>query len=275
LFTSAQHHNLHPPSKFNGINSPTNSIVPNDVDLVAVDAVAVDDADDVSRKLMVHDDKHDMFAMIEAVMEEEFGLTAADGDDGGRRLSKSNKSGKGIDPEDKVLGLSFIVVGFLEIVGIVDEDDGTAFLTQLSLALTTGEDDGSNGVRKLMEGNAILDRDDIKKNIQQIIKDAMTAGGRRLQTGGTIDLLGLAWLFVGILINQGVPFETIVNERLGAFTPRVVDNIGGILGVEAVSCSYSSLTMHHTLLVPLIFLFGFNYLFITALYLSNCFRLCC
>ena len=68
-FTSAQHHNLPPTdtSKFNGINSPTNSIVPNDVDVVAVDAVAVDEADNVSRKL--HDDnKHDMFAMIEAVI---------------------------------------------------------------------------------------------------------------------------------------------------------------------------------------------------------------
>jgi len=249
LFTSAQHHNLPPTdtSKFNGINSPTNSIVPNDVVAIAADDVAVDDADDESRKLMVHDDKHDnMFAMIEAVMEEEFGLTAADGDDGGRRLSKSNKSGKGIDPEDKVLGFAFIAVGFLEIVGIIDDDDGTAILTQLSLALTTGEDDEMNGVRKLMEG-AILDKDDIKKNIHQIIKDVMTAGGRRLQTGGTIDSLGLAWFFVGILINQGVPFETIVDERLGAFTQRVVDTIEGILfpGGRVSSCLIPSFCFLH------------------------------
>ena len=241
LFTSAQHHNLPPTdtSNYNGINSPTNSIVPNDVDLVAADDVAVDDANDVSRKLMVHDDKHDMFAMIEAVMEEEFGLTAADGDDGGRRLSKSNKSGKGIDPEDKVLGFAFIVVGFLEIVGIVDEDDGTAFLTQLSLALMTDEDDGMNGVRKLMEGAAILDKDDIKKNIQRIIKDVqdgMMTGGRRLQTAGTNNSLPLAKILVGFLLLQGVDRETIVDERLGAFTQGVVDTIVEILGVEVVSC---------------------------------------
>ena len=87
LFTSAQHHN--PPSKFNGINSPTNSIVPNDVDVgVAADDVAVDEADDVSRKLQ--DDKHDMFAMIEAVMDEEFGLTTTTAGDGRRLMSKSH-----------------------------------------------------------------------------------------------------------------------------------------------------------------------------------------
>ena len=175
-------------------------------------------------------------------MEEEFGLTAADWDDGGRRLSKSNKSGKGIDPEDKVLGFAFIAVGFLEIVGIIDEDDGTAFLTQLSLALTSGEDDRMNGVRKLMEGNAILDRDDIKKNIQQIIKDVvqdgMMTGGRRLQQTGTNNNLGLAKFLVGILITQGST-DSEVLERLTdvGFSPEVVNNIGGILGVrEVVSC---------------------------------------
>jgi len=44
------------------------------------------------------------------------------------------------------------------------------------------------------------------------IRIGMMTGGRRLQTGGTNNSLGLAKIFVGLLKLHGVDNETIVDE---------------------------------------------------------------
>ena len=133
----AQHHvPTAATSNYNGINSPTAN---SNVDLKGVATIG-DEADDTARKLklksklhdmltsVLHGDEaddtarklklHDKLTSIKDIIEEKFGSVTAAG--GGRRLSKSHKSDKGIDIEiiieGVLLALAAIVSFILEII---------------------------------------------------------------------------------------------------------------------------------------------------------------
>ena len=214
-FATSVHAQLHLPvaatSNANingGINSPTNG----SIDIEGVATIIEEANDNTERKL------HDMLTSVKDIS--------------GRRLSKSHKIDKisSISPENKVLALAFFIVGVLEIANILDESAAISIMT-LIVAETS---ERMNSVRKLMEG-AIFDKDDIKKNIKQIIQDGqhMMTGERRLQTEGTFDTVGLAFISLSALLAAGLTRDVAV-ERLPTFgfSARVVNVIREIYGLE-------------------------------------------